>query len=137
MAQFPRFSVRAQKMLRSLTVLLIFQLAGEVVSRRFALPVPGPVIGLVFFFAALAIYGEIPRTLRESTIKLFEHLPLFYVPAGVGIMVHLSGLSAEFLPIAVAIVVSTVLAIIATALTMQWLIKFVEPDGGSDPGDSP
>ena len=33
-------------MLSALTQLLIFQLAGEVVARGLALPIPGPVLGI-------------------------------------------------------------------------------------------
>ena len=35
-------------MLSALTQLLIFQLAGEVVARGLALPIPGPVLGMLF-----------------------------------------------------------------------------------------
>jgi len=37
-------------MLSALTQLLIFQLAGEVVARGLALPIPGPVLGMLFLF---------------------------------------------------------------------------------------
>ena len=44
-------------MLSALTQLLIFQLAGEVTARGFNLPVPGPVLGMLFLFIALMIKG--------------------------------------------------------------------------------
>ncbi len=34
-------------MLNAITTLLVFQLAGEVASQVFRLPVPGPVVGLL------------------------------------------------------------------------------------------
>ena len=40
-------------MIRGLIILLAFQGAGEIVSRLFALPVPGPVIGLVLLLIFL------------------------------------------------------------------------------------
>ena len=34
-------------MLGALTLLLVFQLAGEAIALYFALPIPGPVIGII------------------------------------------------------------------------------------------
>jgi len=45
------------------------------------------------------------------------------VPAGVGVMVHGARLAAEGVAIAVAILVSTVLALAATALTVRALLR--------------
>jgi holin-like protein len=58
-------------MIASLSLILLCQLAGEVVVRGFALPMPGPVIGLVLLlglllardrFAVLARGPSSPRT---------------------------------------------------------------------------
>jgi len=46
-----------------------------------------------------------------------------FVPAGVGVMVHLSRLRDEWLPITVALVLSTLLTIACTALVMNWLMR--------------
>ena len=46
-----------------------------------------------------------------------------FVPAGVGVMVHLSRLRDEWLPITVALVLSTLLTIGCTALAMNWLVR--------------
>ena len=42
-------------MLRGLAVLLVFQLAGEVLTHLFALPLPGPVVGMVLLLLALEL----------------------------------------------------------------------------------
>ena len=42
-------------MLAALTTLLLFQLVGEVLTRSLALPVPGPVIGMVLLFVFLVL----------------------------------------------------------------------------------
>ena len=54
---------------------------------------------------------------------LARHLSLLFVPAGVGVMLHVARVADEWLPIVVALAVSTVLAIAATALTFQWLAR--------------
>ena len=116
-------------MLGALTVLLVFQLVGEAISHALDLPVPGPVIGFVLLLAALAIRGHVPDGLRTTATGMLNHFALMFVPAGVGVMVHLSRLRDEWLPISIAVVLSTVLTIGITALVMQWLMRrFAERD---------
>ena len=116
-------------MLGSLTILLVFQLIGEAISHGLNLPVPGPVIGFMLLLLALAIRGSVPAELRTTATGMLQHFGLMFVPAGVGVMVHLSRLRDEWLPISVAVVLSTVLTIGCTALVMQWLMRhFAEKD---------
>ena len=76
-------------MLSALTQLLIFQLAGEVTARGFNLPVPGPVLGMLFLFIALMIKGGPGKELQGTSQTLLQHLSLLFVPAGTGVMLHL------------------------------------------------
>jgi holin-like protein len=76
-------------MLNALTlILLVFQLIGEVLAQLFALPVPGPVIGMALLFVALALRGGPSVELRDTAQNLLQHLSLLFVPAGVGVMLH-------------------------------------------------
>ncbi len=106
-------------MLAALTLLLIFQLAGEAIALYFALPVPGPVIGMGLLFAALALRGGASLDLRNTAQNLLQHLSLLFVPAGVGVMLHVQRMADEWLPIVVALVVSTLLTIIVTVLVLR------------------
>ena len=105
-----------------LTWLLVFQCAGEALARVFALPVPGPVLGLVLLFIALSFRG-IPDGLAAAAGGLARHLSLLFVPAGVGVISYAAPLAAEWLPIAAALVASTALTLAATALTFRWLAR--------------
>ncbi|MFW6380062.1 MAG: CidA/LrgA family protein [Halorhodospira sp.] len=108
-------------MLYGLTLLLGFQLAGEVLARLLGLPLPGPVLGLVLLFAGLVLLGRVPACLRTATEGLLRYLALLFVPAGVGIMRHLERLGADGTAIAAALVLSTALALGVTAALFQWL----------------
>jgi holin-like protein len=108
-------------MLGAFTVLLVFQLVGEVLVVVTGLPVPGPVVGMLLLFLSLAVRGSAPQWLRESCQGLLAHLSLLFVPAGVGVLLHFQRLGAEWLPIVVALVASTVTTIGVTALVMRWL----------------
>ena len=110
-------------MLGALTILLVFQLVGETISRGLGLPVPGPVIGFILLLGALLLRRGVPEELRTTATGLLTHFSLMFVPAGVGVMVHLSRLRDEWLPITVALILSTLLTIACTALVMQWLMR--------------
>jgi holin-like protein len=110
-------------MLAAVTLLLVYQLFGEVVAAVFALPVPGPVIGFAALFLTLVARGAVSDELRDTANGLLAHLSLLFVPAGVGVMVHLGRLRHEWLPIIVALVVSTAVTIAVTALVMRSLIR--------------
>jgi holin-like protein len=104
-----------------MAVLLGCQLAGEVIARLSHLPVPGPVIGMAILFTALVIRGSVPDGLEQVSSRLLGHLSLLFVPAGVGIMLHLGLIGANWLSISLALIGSTALTIAVTGLVMAWL----------------
>lgn len=110
-------------MLGALTVLLVFQLAGEVIVQFAGLPIPGPVVGLLLLFLGLCARGNLALPLRDTANGILQHLSLLFVPAGVGVMVHFSRVAGEWLPILVAVIISTALAIAASALVMQAMVR--------------
>lgn len=109
-------------MLGALTLLLLFQLAGEVIVQAAALPVPGPVLGMALLFAALALRGGPSDELRGTANKLLQHLSLLFVPAGAGVMIHFARLGDEWLAIAAALVASTAVTLVVTGLVLKALL---------------
>ena len=108
-------------MLWWLTVILACQLAGELIVKAAGLPVPGPVGGMVILFCGLLIRRGIPDGLQKVGDALLANLSLLFVPAGVGVMLHARLIGKDWLPISVALIVSTALTIAVTALLMAWL----------------
>jgi holin-like protein len=117
--------------LTGVTWLLLFQCAGEAASRLLALPVPGPVIGMLLLFIALRARDRVPESIGSAADALARHLSLLFVPAGVGVMMYFGRLAGEWLPIAVALLVSTVAAIAASALTFAALARRLEAGEGA------
>jgi putative effector of murein hydrolase LrgA (UPF0299 family) len=118
----------------ALTLLLLCQLAGELLARLSALPVPGPVLGLVLLFALGLVRGAVPEALRETAQTILRHLSLLFVPAGVGVMVHAARIESEWLAIVVALLASAVLTIAVTALVFHWVARW---SGTGDEGRAP
>lgn len=108
-------------MLNALTLILVCQLAGELVSAWAKLPVPGPVIGMVFLFIILSVRGGISTNMAATADGLLSHLSLLFVPAGVGVMLHFRLLGEDWPAIAAALIGSTLVTIAVTAWLMAKL----------------
>jgi len=100
-------------------VLLAFQLLGELIVLLLGLPVPGAVLGMLLLLIALALKGEVPAGVRQAGEGLLSVLPLFLVPAGVGLMLHFELIAKSWLSILIALLVSTFLAMLVVALVMK------------------
>ena len=111
-------------MLESLTVILLCQLCGELIVVETGIPLPGPVVGMALLFIGLLLRGRIPEELGHAGDALLANLSLLFVPAGVGVMTHLSLLESQWLPISVSLIVSTLLTIAVTGAAMSWLQRF-------------
>ncbi len=112
-------------MVFALSLLLGCQLVGELIVRALGLPIPGPVLGMALLFALLLWRGTVWAPLGQATDFLLKHLSLLFVPAGVGVVQHWELLQTRLLPLAVTLVASTLLAILAAAgafvLVQRWL----------------
>lgn len=112
-------------MIEAFALLLLCQLAGEILSHGFGLPMPGPVVGLLILFAGLFAaqnFGSVTTAsindtmLGRATGGLLQHLSLLFVPAGVGVIDHLSLLNSYGPVLFLALLVSTALSLAITAL---------------------
>ena len=115
-------------MLEALATLLVFQTVGEALSYLLRLPVPGPVIGMALLLGLLVIRPASVDRLRPTSVELLKHLSLLFVPAGVGVMLHVARIGREWLPIVVSLLLSTALAIAVTALVVTWTARRFAPD---------
>jgi holin-like protein len=110
-------------MINTLATLLIFQILGETLGHALSLPIPGPVIGMLLLFLFLIVKDDAAQKLAPTAQNLLRHMSILFVPAGVGVMLHGHRIATEWLPITVSLLVSTVLAIIVTALVVRALYK--------------
>lgn len=109
--------------INGLCMLLLYQLAGELLARYFELPLPGPVIGMLLLLATLAVRRRIPESVDAASGALLSHLSLLFVPAGVGVMVHFDLIGAQWVPILAALLVSTVVSLTLSAIVMRTLAR--------------
>ena len=115
--------------MHALLIILIAQILGEVVARATGLPLPGPVMGMIFVLGLLVAVPRLREMIRATAQTLLSHLSLLFVPAGAGVVGHLATLGDSTVAIVLAIVVSAVLAIGAGALTFSAVARMT---GSSD-----
>ncbi len=126
-------------MIASLTLILLAQLAGEVLARGAGLPVPGPVIGMALLLGFLVLRDRgprpilrlMPKPLLDGTLEgtgrgLLANLSLMFVPAGAGIVGRLDVVQAQGLKLALVIVVSTGAALAATVLVFVGVQRLLD-----------
>lgn len=119
--------------LNGISLLLIYQLIGEVIVRWLKLPIPGPVLGMTLLFISLLLYKRVPLALETASTALLSHLSLLFIPAGVGLILYFDALSKEWLPILVTLVASTLISMAIIGLSMQQLMKWFKPK--TEPND--
>lgn len=118
-------------MLSSIAIIFGYQVAGELISRLSGIPVPGPVIGMVLMLLSFFVRDDLINRVRPSAGVLLANLSLLFVPAGVGIMRHGQRFVDEGVGIMIALVASTVIAMVVTAyviIAMQKWLKLSDED---------
>lgn len=102
-------------------VLLLAQFAGELITRALGVPVPGPVVGMALLLAVMLWKPGVAAFIRPTATALLGFLSLLFVPAGVGIVNYQEVVGEDGLAIVLALLASTVSAVVVSALVFQWL----------------
>ena len=118
-------------MLNAIFIIFLFQLIGELIQKVLELNIPGPVIGLILLLTVLLLSNKYNRKLVEdqkinliiSAENLVKYIPLFFLPVGVGVVMHLSFLEDNLVKVLLIIVLGTLMTLALTALLMEKLLK--------------
>jgi holin-like protein len=121
-------------MIASLSLILLCQLIGEVVVRGLNLPMPGPVLGLVFLLLLLLARDRFVVLARGplqgdgvegASRGLLAHLSLLFIPAGVGVVQKLDLLAEHGIAILAILVASVVITLLVTVATFLIASRFL------------
>lgn len=118
-------------MLNSVFLIFLFQLIGELVQKVLELNIPGPVIGLILLLTSLLLskkydhklIKKLKNNLINSAENLVHYIPLFFLPVGVGVVMHLSFLEGSLVKVLFIIVFGTLITLAITGLLMEKLLK--------------
>lgn len=106
-------------MVGHMAVLLIFQLAGELVVTVSGLQLPGPVVGMALLFLCLLARDGPGAEFDGFARGFLGYLGLLFVPPGVGVVLYLELIADAWLPILGALFLGTAFTMAVTGWLMQ------------------
>ena len=98
-------------------------LAGEALASLLETGFPGSVIGMLLLLAALHLKWIKVDDIRYVASFLLGYMPLFFIPAGVGVMASYTLMEGFYVSIILLTLVSTLLVMAVTGRLVQYLVQ--------------
>jgi holin-like protein len=110
-------------LIKGFLILTTLYLTGEGISHYFELSLPGGVIGMVLL-AGLLLSGILDiRQVETAAQLLLDNMSLFFVPAGVGLLVYFELIATHWLAIFLITGLSFLAVLAATGITVQAIVR--------------
>ena len=106
-------------MIRQLAIIFGCLALGELVIYLTHIPLPSSIVGMLLLALSLKLKVIKLEWVQSISDFLVGNIGFFFVPPGVAIMLYFDIIKAEFWPIVVASVVSTVLVLAVTGWVHQ------------------
>lgn len=110
-------------MVGSAAIVLLLLIVGDAVVEAFALPVPGAALGLGALTAVFAANGGPDAGSEELFDFVAPYVPLFFVPAAVGVVASLDLVTSAWAYLAIAITAGTIATLLVTGAVFQYLMR--------------
>ena len=110
--------------LKQFSLILIILFSGQIVQQKFDMSIPGTVLGMVILLLLLMARIIKVERVEKITKILLEHLTLFFVPVGIGVITMLDKIEDIWIPLLIILFISTMVVMIVTGLTIQILDKY-------------
>ncbi len=107
----------------------------EVIVSFLPFALPSSVLAMFIILALLFFKVLKPEQLSQIKNFLLGNMSLFFVPAGVGIIVYFDIIKEIWLPLVIVIFVTTPLVFVVTGLTVQFIAKKFIKQKGEDYDD--
>ncbi|KQN63739.1 MULTISPECIES: CidA/LrgA family protein [unclassified Erwinia] len=106
---------------RSFLAIYLCLIAGRGISTLLPVAIPGSIIGMLLLFTLLATQLLPVEWVRPGCQLIIRYMALLFVPISVGIMNDIDILSAQFAPIVVSCLVSTLIVLVTVGLLSERL----------------
>ncbi len=103
-----------------------FFLLGQLLRELFSIPLPGSIIGLMLLFFALSLKLFPLRFVDSAATLLLSFLPLFFIPATVGVIDYIDVFAGKGVFLIAIIIFSTLLTMAASGWMSQALGQRLE-----------
>ena len=112
-------------MIRQCSILFGCLALGELIVYVTGIKLPSSIIGMLLLTLFLKLGWIKLRWVQGLSDFLVANLAFFFVPPGVALMLYFDVISAEFWPIAIATIVSTILVLSVTGWVHQLVRKLL------------
>lgn len=107
--------------LRSFILIYACLYAGIFIASLLPIPIPGSIIGMLIMFSLLAFQILPAKWVKPSCHLLIRYMALLFVPIGVGVMQYYDVLKAQFGPIVISCLLSTLVVMVVVGWSSQWV----------------
>lgn len=107
--------------LRSFILIYLCLYAGIFIATLLPFSIPGSIIGMLIMFTLLALQILPAKWVKPSCHLLIRYMALLFVPIGVGVMQYYDLLKAQFGPIVISCLVSTLVVMVVVGWSSQWV----------------
>ncbi len=101
--------------LRAFLLIYACLYAGIAIAALLPVTIPGSIIGMLILFLLLSLQILPAQWVKPGCHLLIRYMALLFVPIGVGVMQYFDLLRAQFGPIVVSCVVSTLLVLVVVS----------------------
>lgn len=97
---------------------------GELIVWAVGVSLPGSIVGMLLLTAFLQMGWVKLQWVKGISDFLVSNLGFFFVPPGVALMLYFEVIAAEFWPIVMATLVSTIIVLLVTGWTHQIVRRY-------------
>ncbi|MDF2892128.1 MAG: CidA/LrgA family protein [Clostridia bacterium] len=108
------------KLIRQITIILLFIFLGEIFNKLVGIPIPGNILGMILLLLCLLMGFVKLQQIDEISKFLLDHMAVLFVPAGVG-LISVTGLVKDTWWILLLIAISTTFLVMSvTGLVVKF-----------------
>ncbi|WP_439212393.1 CidA/LrgA family protein [Duffyella gerundensis] len=115
--------------LRAFIIIYLCLFAGNGLAALLPITIPGSILGMLVLFTLLTVQIIPVKWVKPGCHIIIRNMALLFVPISVGVMSYTDILTAQFGPIVVSCIVSTILVIVIVGMGSQRL--------HAEPGEKP
>jgi len=107
--------------LRAFIIIYLCLFAGNGLAALLPITIPGSILGMLVLFTLLTVQIIPVKWVKPGCHIIIRNMALLFVPISVGVMSYTDILTAQFGPIVVSCIVSTILVIVIVGVGSQRL----------------
>lgn len=110
-------------LVKQFMLLFLMMFLGDTAARVFNIPIPGNILGMLLLTAALIMGVVRLKDVEEAGKLLLDHLPIFFIPSSVGIMLYFDLIQSQLVGILVPTILSIVIGLYVTGKVVDFYVR--------------